>query len=95
MGTFPLTTLSKHSKTSAMISRLNFFYLEVLAGQVSVVSYAAEKIRFSFPFVIGVVSALGKGKKTVGPGRVIIEKYPNKLMYGCLSQLEDVKKSLC
>ena len=41
-GTFPLTTLSKHSQISVMISRFEVFQLIFLAGQVSVVPYAAK-----------------------------------------------------
>ena len=58
---------------------------------MSVVPYAAEQIRFSVLLVIGVVSALDKGKKTVDPGRVIFEQH---LKQSGPSRFEDLKKSL-
>ena len=61
-GTFPLTTFSKHSQISVMISRFEVFLINRLSWSGFSCTIYRRIDNFFFSFVIGVVSASDKGK---------------------------------
>ena len=74
-GTFPLTTLSKHSQKSVTISRFEVFLINRLSWSCFSCNICRRADTSFFFFCDQIGSALDKVKiKTVGPGRVIFEQ---------------------